>query len=106
ERNSPLDNAKTTLFMTSGGCGEVMSRDTQPGSSAGFPLTIAILNAAMPSLVTEPFVTGNFGSAGTGPPRGTRIHLVPFGSCQLASAPGLKSAAGIETCDVAKSGVA
>src|SRR5262245_35580382 len=93
ERNSPLEVTKTTPLMIVGVNGETRSREAQPGSSASAPFCSTIFQATTAPLVTGPLVEANPASADCEPAVGARIQRVPLRSCQLASAPGAKSAA-------------
>src|SRR5262249_53903748 len=90
ERNSPLEVTKTTPLMIVGGSGETSSREAQPGCSVGAPFCSTTFQAT-----TAPLVTAVWKPASAACPSsvGARIQRMPPASCQLASAPGVKSPA-------------
>src|ERR1700690_951554 len=93
ERNSPLERAKITPLITIGVRGDTISRETHPGCSAGAPFCSTTFQATTAPFVTAPFVAVNPASEATGPTAGASIQRAPSESCQLARAPGAKSAA-------------
>src|SRR5258708_3415213 len=91
-RNSPLDTAKTTPLTMAGGSGEIMSRETHPGSIAGAPFCSTTFHATIAPFFTSPLVAANPAPATAGPAAGASTQRVPAISCQLARAPAVNSA--------------
>src|SRR5215475_14435211 len=89
ERNSPPEVTKTTPLIIVGGSGETRSREAQVGCNVSAPFCSTSFQATTAPLGAAPL---NPRSAACAPAAGARIQRAPLGSCQLASAPGAKSA--------------
>src|SRR5262249_703527 len=90
ERNSPPEVTKTTPLIIVGGSGDTRSREAHAGCNVSAPFCSTSFQATTAPLVTAPLKPS---SGACAPTPGARTQRAPLASCQLASAPGAKSAA-------------